>query len=275
MIQILKQYFKSPLLLKTYSIYNNICENAPDYPYYNYFGINFNSNGITSVKFYFHVFQRINEHEVLLFIPTTKEFNIFYPFYEESQSLDLNHLGCAFELKFHNTETPIYGFHFRLKPCLQTEELIGFPKKIPILFQEYDLYPGINFEYFPNYTVKKKYYYFNKSEYKAFFSKKFNLPLINKTRFIEYSESDKFSKINTWYGNNPELFLKANLFPIKQKHLINFLCSEYSLDAKVFGYYENSDIKSVYFFDSIQKKIITSSKRQTHLDTIKKIINDI
>jgi hypothetical protein len=247
MLQMIEQCFKNEELKRTYENYNEVWEKDKRFPYFNYFGINFNSKGIVSVKFYFHVFREITETEAALFLPTTEDFAKYYSYYHESLIQTTEHSGCAFELKFFpNLSDPIKGFHFRMNPTTKVYDLLGYPKLIPYSLDETHLSPGINYEYHPEHKLRKTYYYLNQQKHKIYFAEKFNLPFIKSAKLIEYSESESFSKINAWFGNDPTYYNQSNTLENKNKELIDYLCSRYNLEAKFFGFYLNSETKAVY-----------------------------
>lgn len=268
----LESLFKSTELFEAYSRYNAIWKRNPQFPYFNYFGINFDSDGILSVKFYFHVFADVAYEDADGFLPSLFDFNEYYPFADESYQLNSSQTGCAFELKFYNNGSTIKGFHLRLRSNDETFDKIGPPMKIPFKIKQFDLRPGIAFEYDAKTVLKKTYYYFDTQEYKDYFAKAFNLPVLSSASLIEYSESENFSKINTWY-NDSVFHSTANLFLENQKNQIDLLCKKYALNVKIFGYYKDLSVKSVYFFNA-QPELTRHEKAKNliYTDTIGNIL---
>jgi len=206
---------------------------------------------------------------VELFLPTTEDFNKYYFLYQESLVQNIEHSGCAFEVKFFpDKETPIQGFHFRVKSSAEAYKLIGLPQRLPFILDENYLPTGINYEYRLDNVLRKTYYYLSSEEHKKYFAQRFHLPFLETASLIEYSESDVFSKINTWYGNDPAIYSNANILPQPQKEVTEYLCEKYKLNAKAFGFYENSDVKAVYLFNAEPK---TSLRNNTYTDTMKNL----
>jgi hypothetical protein len=268
----IESLFRRSDLFETYSNYNAIWQRNPQFPYFNYFGINFDSGGIVSVKFYFHVFNKVILEDAKCFLPTLTDFNEFYQLYDESCEFNINQTGCAFELKFFKDGSVVKGFHMRLRPDHKTYEKIGAPLKIPLEIDRFGLNPGIAFEYSANTVSKKVYYYFDDQEHKDRLADVFNLSVLRSTSLIEYSESEKFYKINTWY-DNPIFHSQANIFSKNHKNVIERLCEKYGLKAKIYGYYNDLSIKSVYFFNSQPERSRQSNaENQIYTDTLLNIL---
>lgn len=270
----IEQYFNCQILKDTYHAYNNLWREKPQFPYFNYWGINFDTKGVVSVKFYFHIFNKINESDAKKFLPTTDDFTKYYPLYEESLEQNIKHSGCAFTLKFYPKKpNAVRGFQFRVKQSDVAHDLIGQSIDLPFLINENNLPSGINYEYHEDKPLRKIYHYFNQEEHKKYFAQRFQLPFLEAAELIEYSESERFSKINTWYKNNRLLHHQANIFPEAQKKVVQQLCSKYNLTAKVFGYYETADIKAIYLFSNeLQKNASDTATNTTYTDTIKSLI---
>ena len=100
----LEKYIFHPLVSKSYQTHKELTKN--DFrPYLNYFGINFDSNGISSFKFYFPFFRRLKKEEIELFLPHSSDFMRYYDLWDESDFRSLEHSGCTFEVKFKHTIT--------------------------------------------------------------------------------------------------------------------------------------------------------------------------
>lgn len=274
MLKIIEGYFSHPTLNLFYQTYTRLWNSNHQFPYFNYIGINFNAKEIVSVKFYFHVFNRISEKDANFFLPTTEDFRKYYGMYQESIEQNLEHSGCAFTLKFNPTKVDVIrGFQIRVQNSNKSNELIGQSKQLPFAIDDSCLPSGINYEYQQEKSLRKIYHYFNQDKHKIYFAERFKLPFLKSASLIEYSESNHFSKINTWYKNDPLLNAQANLLPPKQKLVVEQLCAKYQLTAKVFGYYENSDIKAVYLFITEPDKTRNKcSENKVYTDTIKSLI---
>lgn len=240
--------FKHPLLRQTNDNYRKVWQKKDGYPYFNYFGVNFDERGVVSVKFYFHVFRYIEPNEAALFLPTLDDFEKYYHLYQESKGQTLDSSGCAFELKFlRDGDEPVKGFHFRLLPNAESYKLIGLPKRIPLTDFQNWLRPGINYEYRGKEVLRKTYYYFTQEEHKAYFAKRFGLEFLIKAALIEYSESQGFCKINTWYGTDLSMAKVGNILSEDQILEVDRLCNKYGFNVKAYGYYEGLSVKAVYF----------------------------
>ncbi len=266
----LHKYWEHPLVLESYARYNRLRESHTDSLYLNYFGINFDSHGILSFKFYFHFYHELKTHEVKLFLPSVYDFYKYYHLHESSEKLSDIHTGFAFTLKFiRNDKTPSFGFHYRLKPSKESFDMVGKPKCLPFDVVGSGIIPGINYEYNARGVFRKCYYYFDRPEHKEYFAKRFGYGFLNKVRFIEYTEAEKFSKINAW-GHLPGDSSLLNLFTIEQNALISFLCTRYELKNTVYGYYEKSDVKSTYFITASTKSGADHTKN--YRDTLRQIL---
>ncbi|HRO74650.1 MAG TPA: hypothetical protein PLP27_00710 [Crocinitomicaceae bacterium] len=262
-------------LLSTYRNYNLLWEQNIHVPYYNYFGINFNGSEIVSIKFYFHTFKELSKNQLLQFIPTDTDFNQYYSYHIKSDIQNIEHSGCAFEVKFYkDIENLVKGFHFRIPYTVETLEKIGKPQFLgqAVNFKIFNI--GINYEYFPNNPLRKTYFYFNQPKDIEYFSDRFKQDCIRNAKLVEYSESETFSKINTWYGRNHILTEKANTFEYPIKQIIQDICFKYNLKATSFGFYENKNIKSVYFVDADPQKPLYYERNPelTYTNTFKNLL---
>jgi hypothetical protein len=271
MTQELKKYLNHPIVIETYRNYNSLWEKRQNSPYLNYFGINFDSQGICSFKIYFAFFDRLIEKEVALFLPETTDFFRYYHLWEPTSVKTLEHSGCTFEIKFKGSLDPILGFHYRLKPIKESYDLIGYPENIPFDVLSLNTRPGINYEYFSDSVLRKKYYYFDSDFHKAYFAKRFNNDFLSKVGLIEYTESDKFSKINAWkFDFTKDNMNRPNPFNEKANAIIDFLKEKYGLINISDGYYESSDIRASYYFNIHKTSIAPfDDKENLHIDTLK------
>lgn len=244
----LQAYFDHPLVLETYRNYNEL--HVKGFPYLNYFGINFDSKGIASVKFYFAFFHRLAPESVLRFLPHSRDFDRYYHLWDESKLKTAEHTGCTFEIKFKGSLHPVLGFHYRLRPEKASYELIGYPQQLPFGVEELDTRPGINYEYAGTDVLRKQYYYLHETKHKAVIAERFGNPEIRKAHVIEYTESDRFSKINAWrLDHTRENLNRENVFSPYAGGIIKDLQEEYGLINASDGFYEGSDVRASYYFN--------------------------
>jgi hypothetical protein len=277
MIDYINKCFKSDALKQIYQNYNMVWAENNSYPYFNYFGINFNSTGISSVKFYFHIFNKLTKEQVELFLPKTSDFFKYYHLHEHSENCSSDHSGVAFELKFKDDKlTPTYGFHFRLKPVKESYDILGYPKSLPFDVTNLQTRPGVNFEYTNDNLLKKRYYYLEESSQKSFLAKKYGFNFLNDAAFVEHVESEQFSKFNVWGDYVFDHISKLSLFSKNEDQIIAALCNRYGLKKNGFGYYNAKNIRSVYLFDSLIDKFFLSEQKESNnkylLNTITHVI---
>jgi hypothetical protein len=245
---------------------------------FTYFGINFKNDKVDSVKFYAHFLGDMTSEEILGFIPTARDFLKFLPLRNDEKSISGRNAGIALEIKFLRSENePHYGFFYHLKNNKESFDAVGFPAGLPQELKSDCLGVGINFEYRKNDTLRKQYYYFNKPENKAFFEKKFDVNLLQEVRLIEYAESDSFAKINAYGRNVMEIHSKAHTFSETERQIISCLNNRYGLINLGYGFYENKDVKSIYFFDgesNINPNYAAVSGKTFNVPTLNKMIND-
>lgn len=269
----IESIFTSKSVKKLYSLHKNLVN--PAYPEMNYFGINFSNGKVSSVKFYFAFFHRLDIADIAKFLPVTSDFLKYYSLWDESATRNIEHTGCTFELKIKPGKEPTYGFHFRLKPIEESYNVIGYPKLVPFNMLEVNTRPGINFEYCGNETVIKKYYYFNSPQHKEYFANRFNLPHVKNIHLLEYTESAHFSKANFWRfdytdenRNRPTMFHETDL------EIINLFRKKYNLINVSEGYYENEDTVATYFFNTLNNEGFTpfDHPENFQIDTLKLFI---
>ena len=270
MHQDLKKYLHHPVVIETYNKYNALCTDT-NKPHLNYFGINFDKNGIASFKFYFAFFKKLELHEIKQFLPITFDFLKYYHLWEESNYKSIEHSGCTFEVKFKPDMTPIYGFHYRLPPTKESYDLIGYPKLLPFNVLDLNTRPGINYEYCNDTVLRKQYYYLDSLEHKKYFAQRFNNPFINKLNLIEYTESDLFSKINGWrIDHTPENLKRPNVHTDYANEIFSSLYKDYNLINISDGYYENNETRASYFFNiKHTSEAPYDDSENFHVDTMK------
>jgi hypothetical protein len=266
----LEKYIFHPLVSKSYQTHKELTKN--DFrPYLNYFGINFDSNGISSFKFYFPFFRRLKKEEIELFLPHSSDFMRYYDLWDESDFRSLEHSGCTFEVKFKPDMVPIFGFHFRLRPTNEAYDLIGLPKLLPFEINNLKTRPGINYEYSTDQVLRKKYYYFDSIEHKNYFASRFKNSFISKANLIEYTESNDFSKINVWrFDHTPENLNRPNVHSVYANQIFDYLNDNYNLMNLSDGYYENESIRASYFFNVIHSSQAPYDDPENYnIDTLK------
>jgi hypothetical protein len=266
----IKKYIQHPEVIRTYKNYRKIIKKNKSTEL-NYIGINFDSEGIYSFKFYFAFFTKLTPVEIKKFLPETTDFMKYYHLWEPSNSRSYEHSGCTFEVKFKKDLTPIKGFHYRLKAIKDSYELIGYPENLPYNMLEIHTRPGINYEYSENKFLRKKYYYFNNKEHKKYFAKRFNIPFATRADLIEYTESNAFSKINVWrFDQTEENKNRPNVFNNNALKYINYLKENYGLINISDGYYEKSNIRASYYFNVVNTGAsLFDSPQNVNIDTIK------
>ena len=242
----IEKCLQNKLLNDIYLKYNQITKQNKSFPYLNYFGINYDNKGVYSVKFYFHLFNKLNEEQVALFLPTTEHYFQYEHLRNYSEIATPQVTGCAFEVKFYkHSSNPVLGFHYKLKPKRESFDLIGNPTNLPETLIDYSYSPAINYEYHKDKTLRKKYFYFFNPSPKQYFSKRFNIPKLTLSSFIEYAESENISKINAIF--NKKSIEKLD-FEFKTNKKILAICEKYQLYVKFLGFYESHPIKAYYFY---------------------------
>lgn len=258
-----------PDVKRVYSHYKSLQDN--DYPSMNYIGLNFRAGAIVSLKLYFALYKRLEIHDVAPFLPVTDDFFKYYSLWDSSKERSLEHTGCTFEIKFKGTMTPTYGFHFRLRNCEESYDLIGRSSSLP--FDDLDLgtRPGINYEYDESGPLRKRYYYAESAEHKEFLSKKFNIPFILKSSLSELSEFNNITKLNVCrFDYSEENMLRENHFNSDEREVIQFFRRKYGLINVFDGFYDDKETKATYFFNTKDKTENSfNQSKNFHIDTMK------
>lgn len=251
---VIDKYFGSSLVKQFVIHYEQVCNKYCQDSRLIYFGVNFDEQGLYSVKFYFHIFPVLRKDDVELFLPVSKDYLHYIEHYD-----GINNQGCAFEIKFQKgKEHPTIGFHYRLTADSKSFQLVGKPKFIDQIDLQHG--PGINYEYTGEEVYVKRYFYFTGVAFKQYFSERFDLPLLTETNLIEFSESDIMSKINIWFGvDNAHLIEEANLFTSAEKQCTNKIVDRYNVEMKACGLYENKKMKAVYFFRNLSNEGVQNS----------------
>src|SRR5690606_28157605 len=132
----------------------------PHYPDMSYMGLNFRRGRIVSLKFYFSLYRKIDAGDVEAFLPHSGDFLRYYDLWEPSRKRSAEHTGCAFTVKFRDAGEPDVGFHYRLLPERRSYDLVGHPSQLPFSWKELSSRPGINYEYSPDGSSRRRRYYY-------------------------------------------------------------------------------------------------------------------
>lgn len=246
---IIHQYTHHPAVINLYKKFKLI-DTDTDYPSMIYFGINFCEDEIISFKVYFAINKKLKDEEIQQLLPTITDFKKYYHFWQESKIRNEEHTGCTFEIKFKQSLQPTFGFHYRLNPTDEAYELIGLPQMLNFNIKDEGTRPGINYEYEPDKTLRKKYYYIKNQNHKKIIANRFMNDYVNNAIFIEYTESTHFSKINIWNPNYTKINLeRTSIFSKKEQEIIGYFKTKYGLINISDGIYEEKNIKATYFFN--------------------------
>jgi hypothetical protein len=249
--QLLEDALGHQLLLSTHEYYLKSWREHPDHPFLTYIGLNFDRQGIYSVKFYFHLFHQVDKDTVKNFLPVTEDFFRLYHLHDYSVVNSPDHSGCAFTVKFYRGESsPERGFHYRMVCNDSALNAVPLPTQLPFDARSATHSVGISHEYGENGKQKvKRYFYFQQAEHKRHFAKHYGHDFLNDAVFVEYAESDGFSKINAFYGKNTAALAQANVLPVGQREYVRDVCLRYGLVPKAFGHYSEGALLSVYLFN--------------------------
>lgn len=246
----INDYFKNEYLLNFYSDYKDLVRKKLNNKYFTYWGINFKDNKVHSIKFYAHVLDDIFEDEILKFIPSKADFNKFLSLKAKNQAISVNDVGTVLELKFIiGNKLPRHGFFYMIDKGNEIKNRIGFPKSLPEELIKKCISVAVNFEYEGEKSLFKKYFYFYSKDSRDYFQKRFEAPISKESRLIEYSESDSFSKINIFGSSKFRADKMVKTFSKKEKKIIKYFNKKFGLINFEYGFYDNKEIKSIYFFD--------------------------
>lgn len=253
------------------SFYNNVCvqkyikdinstfRGDKGKPLATLISFNFYKDKIHTFKLYGEIFREFTDNEIELFLPTAKDFQTYFPYWNNKRDSSL-----CFGIKLDYDYKPIYYTHIKFDPNKKIYE--KFPQfKTPSLIDvNYDYKTtetGISFEYYNKQTIEKRYWYFHDEEYKKNVAQKFNLSY-EYLEHIEYTEyKDNKSKVILVYdypqdwgyeslNNTPADYvykeLKKYNYPIMNMY-VDFFKSEFNLYPKFFGTYSKDGIVSVYW----------------------------
>lgn len=259
------------MVLAAYEKFNSL--RVSEYPDMNYFGLNFLNGKISSVKFYFSIYRRINAGDVEAFLPTADDFMKYYHLWESSKVRTGSHTGCAFSVKFKGDEEPEVGFHYRLIENSESFRLVGQPKTLPFSIDELGTRPGINYEYGPRgRVIRRRYYYLERQVHKDYVAQRFCWPFASSCRLCELTEFGDRAKVIFWTPDYIKKYLdRPDPFDENARSVISRLNNEYGLVNAMDGFYEENGTVSSYFFNTIGPKTgnINEGKRNFHMDTLK------
>ena len=276
----IQSYFKS--LKKEVKIIDTLLEYTtikpfPNYPFHDYIGINFTTENITSLKFYFGFFQPITKELSDIFLNQHEELNEYLPYWMPTKERTIENTGFTFTLKLNNKFEITKGFHFRFPYSKKN----NFPETQQFKLISEDLMNvGINFEYKNHKTVPKYYYYFHKEHNRQKFALRYKQPFIAGSDLIEYTESEHFNKLIAWNVSNNkffEIFQKNSEWQI-QKEICTAIAEKTNYHNKSFyGFYDNDLVRSMYYMNYKQDNSVAfpgSSPLNFQVFTIKDFIEN-
>ena len=223
-------------------------------PYLNYFGFNYDSEKITTVKCYVAFFHRLKPADIVKLIPDPSDLHQYYGDWEESDAITRDHSGCTFALKVSTDLSITNYFHLRLKPRSFATPYFGIPEHLRLSWNELLQYSGVSCEYKNGKSFKRYYFYLtdrismkNAIErcQDRFFIEEDSVP-----SFIEYTETEQWCKLIhgiddpsqlqaywKYYSLNPML---SDIMEFAATHRLMCVCP---------GKYEGSDVRSVYLVE--------------------------
>jgi len=156
-------------------------------------GISFNfyKNKISLFKLYCEVYKKFSEHEVLRFLPCSKDYNKYIDYWDKNKES-----GLCFGFKLNRQFQPINYFHIKFgKNYKFTNILINKD----INTKDHD--QGVSYEYVCGSLLEKKYIYFKDKDEIKFLLRLFkineNTKLLN---HIEYTETASYKKVILIYN---------------------------------------------------------------------------
>jgi hypothetical protein len=156
-------------------------------------GISFNfyKNNVSLFKLYCEVYKKFSEHEVLRFLPCSKDYNKYIDYWDKNKES-----GHCFGFKLNRQFQPINYFHIKFgKNYKFTNILINKD----INTKDHD--QGVSYEYVCGSLLEKRYVYFKDKDEIKFLLKLFNinesLKLLN---HIEYTETTSYKKVILIYN---------------------------------------------------------------------------
>jgi len=274
-LETIESYFSHKDLIDFLNFYDQLFINGKG-NYLNYFGINFLNNNIDSVKFYAHITEdNLTPSNLSNYFLSASEYESFLISRKKCYKFEKTNLGTVIELKFKKNENKsVKGIFYNIDNNLSISDK---KNSLPIDVMNKKVAEGVNFEYGEN-PIKKKYYYFLDEHVKKYFSEVMKKPFLINANLIEYAETSSFSKVIATFGSKAKsVRIENKLFSEIENSLIDFLCEKYNLMTRAYGFYINSDIKSVYFFDNNSTMNPENNHLSPHqgyyVNTLEKICN--
>ena len=247
MIDEFKKILHHPEVLKEIRYF---IEYGKTLPYYtNYFGVNFNSQGLVSVKLYFSFFE-IPDDKIF------KKYNINPTFlkalkenWKSEPDKKYIHQGITLGLKCYvkNEKIEINSYvHYR---CSNYH--LGFPKGLNLTDLDKENYPGFCLENHDWGSEVKRYYYISDPITKQKLLSEFELEdkiKVTDLSFIEYTESEVEKKINLITNNSSSV--KNVLESLNNSKIIDFshyLFKEHELYYFAPGFRHQKDTVAIYY----------------------------
>jgi hypothetical protein len=270
-----KAFFMHPKTQECIRLMRSV--NCKDFPSTNYFGVNFSENKLSNLKLYYTFFHTIDMSLAKQFLPSTEEFEKYYPFWEENSEITIQHSGCAFTLKANANLEFSKGFHLRFKLNEKTTPHFTLPKFIELSPVDLQNYQGISFEYSPSGIKKKNYYYISDEKTKLRLSEIGKNTSIQNATLIEYTESENDQKIILWDNEISGHPKKTKLnFPEKHLEFNALMKNTFNLQNYFDGAYLNRNETASYFYHiEKQNNFPFDSKLNRNINTIDYLVKNL
>lgn len=219
-----------------------------DFPFTSYFGINYSSKGIESIKFYFIAFKKVTADRLSEFFPPYFHIRKIYETFVESKVFDEKHLGVTFGIKIDKSGQLSYSFYQQ-----HLEHITPPIHGINLPIAEHPVRDKFYVREFNDKGIFEKHYYLlTQKENIEFMLDYFSVSGVSaeNVSFMEYAEFEdkqkmvlvipKYAALEEYIKkNNDEKFMQLNDY-IQDK--LGFL-------PEFPGHYLNKDVKTIYFFD--------------------------
>jgi len=199
---------------------------------------NFKENKLLNFKIYCEIFRKFKKYEILKFLPTDKDFNYYFSYWDNTLSSSL-----CFGIKVDKDHLPTQYFHIKLNRVIKEFTECKIYKERPTFKRT-----GISFEYTGSSVKKKYYFYFTESDDIEYFKQKYNLTLdggcIDHIEFTEFDNGDQkiivvYSyKNEAAYSNIQKTFFHHTLI----KDCVEYFTQDHDLLPCYFGVYKNNTI---------------------------------
>lgn len=246
-IDVFKQVMSNHLVKKKVCKILDLSDDAASF--INYFGINYSSTDVLSVKLYFSYLKMPSDELFDLFGVNQKHIEFIKKHWNPVTNYSFVHEGFTFALKCYlKKEEILMNNYFGFR---SPTTLLGLPSLINL--KDEDLfYPGYCVEYStPADFAEKKYFFIRSIENKIQLINRFNLSGVlseNELVEIEYAEHKANSKINLGVKSTDVI---QKLFEHDNNKLINtfnnWLFSEHQLYYYGYGVRLNTDVKAIYY----------------------------